>query len=420
MAVPQLRSESPYGDTFSVVGVSHKTLGIEERELLSKKEALTPKVFAEAGGLSEVAVISTCNRFEILSVGRDAREDLSSFLKGRLGGKLSDKGIYAYRNADAVRHLFRVASSLDSLVVGEAQILGQVKESYKEAVAAGLAGPRLHHWFQFSFHVAKKVREHTAVGERGVSVSYVAVKLAQQIFGSLADRSVMIIGSGRMAELAALHLRSYGCGKIIVANRTIERAGELANRISGSAISLFEVADYLPKVDVVIGSITLDRPIVETAQVRKIALGRPLLMVDLGVPRNFQSTLGDLDNVYLYDVDDLAHVADDNKQIREEAARDAEIVIEYGLFQFERWLTKLSAEPAILDFRAKVREACAAELRAVLQGTVPQEKLDAIVPELSARLGQKLSHDITQLLAKTPGGKIDQRRLLALLFEELL
>jgi glutamyl-tRNA reductase len=416
-------TDAVYSKVFNVVGVNHRTLPIEGREILSglsrSGEFDLHKVAGDFG-LQEAAILSTCNRFEIISVGHDRGEELAGFIGSRLGASTPDNGIYQFKNKDALRHLFRVASSLDSMVVGEAQILGQVKDAYRLAVDSGLAGKHLHHLFQFSFGLAKKVRENTAVAEKGVSVSYVAVKLAEQIFGEMKNRSVLIIGSGKMAELAALHLRAYGCNQIIVANRTLEKASELAERISGSAVPLSEVYSYLGSVDVVISSISADKPVIERNELRKIKRGRPIFMIDLGVPRNLPASLGGLDDVFLYNLDDLASIADENRELREEAAREAEIIIDYGIFQFERWLVKISAEPAILDFRARVRDVCRDELQQRLAGRIEREHIEEIVQNLSHGISQRISHGISEMIARAPEGKVDESVLLPLVFEDFL
>lgn len=413
-----------YSTEYQILGVSHKTLGVEGREAFARLDADAAgllRTFVMDFGLTEAAIISTCNRFEVVSASESAMspECLVEVLEARLGSTLKSDSFYRLSNSQAIKHLFRVVSSVDSMVVGEAQILGQVKDSYHKAVASGSVGRRLHHLFQFAFSVAKKVRANTGIAERGVSVSYVAVKLAKQIFGGLENRTVLVVGSGRMAELAALHLRSYGVKDIIVANRTIERALELAGRIGGSAISLEEIPLALARVDVAIGSIgNIDRPIIDIASIERSRRTRPLFLIDLGVPRNFSAALGGLDDVYLYNIDDLSLIADENEYLREEAAKDAEIIIDYGLFQFERWLVKVSAEPAILNFRSHVLGVCESEVRKSLENLLKPEVLNQVIPGLSHKIAQKVSHEITKVMQRMPGGKLDPDSLVPLLFDE--
>jgi glutamyl-tRNA reductase len=234
-----------------------------------------------------------------------------------------------------------------------------------------------------------------------VSLSYVAVRLSQQIFSDLSKTSVLIIGSGEMAELAALHLCSHGCRKIIVANRTVERAAELAERFGGLAVSLGDVDRALEDADIVIGSISIDRPILTSASVRSRGGSRPLFLIDLGVPRNFAPTLADVDNVYLYNIDDLAAIAAENKALRDAAAKEAEIVIEYGLMQFERWRKKLEASPAIVDMRARIEHICRTELSQGLpKGLESQAEL---IEYLTHALSRRIGHELTAVLERHTG-----------------
>ena len=399
-----------YPKNFYLVGTSYRRLALDERELLAMIESKEKDLLLdlkEASLADELAMISTCNRFEVVAVySKDktpeadaSKNKILSLLQRRLGRSLKEDDFYSYNNRDAIRHLFSVASSLDSMVLGEGQILGQVKNSYKRCVEQGCAGKFLHHLFQFSFYLAKKVRSNTNLGEKGVSVSYIAVKLAEQIFGELQGRSVLVIGSGQMAELAALHLRTHGAGEIVVANRTLEKALELAGKIKGSAISLSEIEYHLPRVDIVLSSIAqVDKPLIEVNFLRNSKRDSSLLLLDLGVPRNFSPLLGDFDDVYLYNIDDLSDIAEQNKKLRQEAAAEAQVLIDYGLLQFEKWLHKVNIEPAILDLREKVFKACKSEIKEVLKKYVPAMNLEEALAALSDRLGSKLAHDLSQLI----------------------
>jgi glutamyl-tRNA reductase len=289
------------------------------------------------------------------------------------------------------------------MVLGEGQILGQVKRAYQQAVEAGSVGSYLHHLFQSAFRVAKKVHTHTDIAQNGVSLSYVAVRLAQQIFSELADTTVLIIGSGEMAELAALHLCSHGCQKIVVANRTVERAAQLAERFGGLAVSLSDVDRAIDQADIVIGSISIDRPILTKASVRARKASKPLFLIDLGVPRNFSPALAEQDNLYLYNIDDLAAIAAENKALREDAAKEADIVIEHGLMHFERWRTRLEAKPTIVDVRGRIQDICDAELRAAVgaSGALSQEHIQQIAHSIS----QKIGHELTSMLERHIGAR---------------
>lgn len=390
-----------YEPAVIVTGVSFRTLDVAGREVLARKapepEKLAQRLVQE-GLACEAAVISTCNRFEIVSVGGEGggiRAFFSSLLEAHAS---NEEVLYQLHDQRAVRHIYRVSSSLDSMVLGEAQILGQVKQAYRRAVEAGSVGSHLHHLFQSAFNVAKRVRAHTDISQHGVSVSYVAVRLAQQIFSDLSKTSVLIIGSGEMAELAALHLCSHGCSRIVVANRTVERAAELAERFGGAAVALGDVDRVIDQADIVIGSIAIDRPILSAASLRSRGRDKPLFLIDLGLPRNFAPEITERDSVYLYNIDDLAGIASENRALREAAAKEAELVIEYGLLQFERWRTKLASRPEIVDLRAKVEAICAAEVARHLGRAA--NGVDLEVEKLSHAISQKLAHELTTLVER--------------------
>jgi glutamyl-tRNA reductase len=400
-----LQTVEPFEPNLLVTGVSFRTVGVEWREKLAQRAA-QPEVIADnivrQGLAREAAVVSTCNRFEIVAAGGDGG-GIKTFFQSLVDLPVSNEELlYQLSDVAAVRHLYRVSASLDSMVVGEAQILGQVKKAYQQAVSQGCVGFYLHHLFQSAFQVAKKVRSHTDIASHGVSLSYVAVRLAQQIFADLSETSVVIVGSGEMAELAALHLCSHGCRKIIVANRTVERAAQLAERFGGFAVSLGDLDRILDTADIVIGSISIDRPILTRATLDSRKSDRPLFLIDLGVPRNFSADLAKVDNVYLYNIDDLGAVAAENKVLRETAAREAEIVIEYGLIQFERWRQKIAAQPEIVDLRRSIEHICQSEVRA---GLGPQADLlgPEAIQRISHAISQKVGHELTELLERQKG-----------------
>jgi glutamyl-tRNA reductase len=240
----------------------------------------------------------------------------------------------------------------------------------------------------------------------------VAVRLAEQIFGALKDTSVLIIGSGEMAELALLHLCTHGCKKMTVANRTVERAAELAERFGGAAISLSDVGSVLDDVDIVIGSIRIDHAILTRKALEARNRGKPLFLIDLGLPRNFAPDLSELDSVYLYNIDDLAHIADENKALRQAAAREAEVIVDYGLLQFERWRARIAANPEIVDLRGRVHAICSEEVSRIVSsvsGSVPAD----LSKQLAYAIGQKIAHELTELLERekgVPGKEHDEHR----------
>ena len=383
-----------YSDThlppIVVVGANHKTLSIEGRETLSgignTRESVAD--LAKRTGLASLTILSTCNRFECVTVADDGGAALKAELLSHAQGTVSEKDIFVKEGRAAIEHVFRVASSLDSMVLGEAQILGQVKDAYRISMEAGTVGKVLHHLFQYSFRVAKAVRAETTIAEKGVSVSYVAVKLAEQIFDGLKGRRVLLIGSGEMAELAVLHLRANGCEEIVIANRTRSRAVALAERVSGRVIGLDEVVSAIAQVDVVIGSIRTETPILRHAQIKNLR-GRSVFFIDCGLPRNFHPEIASLDGIYLYNIDDLQSVARDNLELRKEAANDADLIVEFGVYRFELWLQRVAREPYLLDFRNYLFDLCKEELSNGSDGeqaaTIPVGVQDKMVERIVER-----------------------------------
>jgi len=283
-------------------------------------------------GVSEAAVLSTCNRFEIAVVGEGGRSSAACFLEERLG-KNSGRCIYEHYDIDAVRHIFRVAAGLDSLVLGETQILGQVKDAYREAVENGTAGPCLHKVFQYAFKAAKKARTETALGMHKISIAHIALQLAERVLGSIADKKVLVIGSGRMAEIAVRELHKKGCAAITIANRSLHRAQMLANG-GCSVISLSGIRNCLQSVDLVVGSIAVERPVLDASLAYGWRRSSPLFMIDLGVPRNFAPELGALENVHLHNIEDLSAIAEEHRMMRREAAAAAELLVEQAVACF--------------------------------------------------------------------------------------
>ena len=391
-----------YEPSLHVTGVSFRTLDISGREkLVSQGEspAQIANALVSKGVVGEAAVLATCNRFEIISAGGEGG-GIASFFESALELPRGVKTpLYQYRDQAAVRHLYKVSSSLDSMVVGEAQILGQVKQAYREAVDSGSVGRNLHHLFQSAFRVAKRVRSHTDVGNYGLSLSYIAVKLAEQIFSDLSKTRVVVLGSGEMAELATLHLCSHGCKNIVVANRTVERAASLARRFGGLAVALDDVHAVLAQADIVIGSLSIDRPLITRQALRHRSVQRPLFLIDLGMPRNVASDVCEMESIYLYNIDDLVAVAKEHQTLREEAAREADVVIDYGLMQFERWRSKVAREPETVDLRSLVARVCREEVASRMV-TASKDNPEELVESLSYGVSQKLSHELVRLLRR--------------------
>ena len=343
-----------------LAGVSHHNTPLSIRERLYFPEGDMGKWLdrlADYRGLDERLILSTCNRVEVYTAAEDYEQGLDAiqrfFLESRdIGADELNAHLYVHREDEATRHLFTVASSLDSMVVGEPQILGQVKEAYRVAQSSGHAGKALTNLFSRAFRVAKKIREQTPIGESPVSVSSVAVDLARRIFGSLSGKNVLLLGAGEMGEAAARHLKTSGADTLHVANRTFARAQELASKLGGLALSFDKLEQALIDADVVIAStasqgFVLDKPTVAAAlEQRRDA---PVFLIDIAVPRNIAPDVNDLEDAYLYDVDDLQSVAADNLRGREEIARDARVILET---EVETYLARQQAEELRHTFAA--------------------------------------------------------------------
>jgi glutamyl-tRNA reductase len=356
-----------------VVGVSHRTSPVELRERLAVPSAELPayvRAVAERAGLAEAIVISTCNRVEVYGVAGDpgAARRARALLASRLEPGVLEPHLYEHHGADAVRHAFRVAASLDSMVVGEPQILGQVKEAYTAASTAGVIGGLLDRCFTRALAVAKRVRKETAIAAGSVSVSSIAADLARKIFGELEGKRVLLVGAGKMGESAAKHLRKQGAC-LFVLNRSRERALELATACGGEPRALHELPSELALADVAITSTASDRFVV-TVDLMKTVIRqrkhRPLFLIDIAVPRNVDPRVGEMDNVFVYDIDDLQKVAQDNLARRRREAEAAERIVEIETRQFEEWRRSLDLKPIIVGLRRHVREVLAAELERTL------------------------------------------------------
>jgi glutamyl-tRNA reductase len=357
-----------------LLGLSHRSAPVELRERLALDDAtageLARQLLEQVPGLGECALLSTCNRVEVVGCGDLAAVDPAVVVGVlRNGRPLNDEEIrrhlYLHEDRAAARHLFRVASSLDSMVVGEPQILGQVKGFYEAAVRAGTTGVVLHRVFHKAFSAAKRVRSETGIGGRNVSVSSVAVELAMQIFESLSEKTALLIGAGKMAELAARQFRDRGIGGLMFANRTFDRGVELARELHGTPVPFEELSRYLPMADVVIGSTAATEFLLTEADVQEASRlrgYRPTFLIDLGVPRNFDPHINDLRNVYLYDIDDLQSVIGENREERGREAARAEEIVSEEIESFWRWFENLDVVPTIVGLRDKAARICRREL----------------------------------------------------------
>ncbi len=392
------------------VGLSHKTAPVELRERLAiPQERVEEEVqrLHREGEIPECLLLSTCNRVEAYAGVRDVDagvESLEHFFARHANG--SDVGPHLYRHtgAEAVDHLFRVASSLDSMVVGEPQILGQLKDAFHAAHRAGTTGSILHHAVERALSTAKRVRTETAIARSAVSISFAAVELAKKIFDRLDDKTVMLIGAGEMAELAAQHLLSAGVTHILVTNRTYSRAVALAERFRGSAIRYEDYKNSLVRTDIVIASTGAPHYILghhDMARVMHERRYRSVFLIDISVPRNLDPNIERLDNCYVYDIDDLQQVVDTNKEERlKESERAAEIIRE-EVARFERWLRGRAGAPQIVALRSSVEQMRDAELARALDRLKHLPKEDRqVVYELARGLTNKFLHAPTVALKR--------------------
>jgi glutamyl-tRNA reductase len=408
-------------DSFILLGVNHKTTPVEIREKIALSSGYEEPLQRLRGlpGCRECFLLSTCNRVELLVVG-EAGEDLERRLLAFLFGDnlpLAECRGYTYlhQGIEAVKHLFTVAASLDSLVVGEAQILGQIKEAYRHASAGNCTGPLLNKLLHKTFSVAKRIRTETGIGSSAVSISSAAVELARKIFGDLRDKRVLLVGAGEMAELAAQHLVGQGVLSVTVANRTLSRAVDLAKRFNGRAVSFAELIEQLEHADIIISSTGAPNIILEKEQVRPVMRSRrnkPLFFIDIAVPRDLDPGLNDLENVYLYDIDDLGQVVEMNRTERDREAQKAGRIVEEETIKFQRWQEGMAVTPTILELRAKADEICRQELEKTLgrMSAISEGERQAL-EKMTSAIVAKLLHDPLQYLKGDSCGGRDHARL---------
>jgi glutamyl-tRNA reductase len=399
-------------DTLLIIGVNHKVAPVEVREKLAHtSDCENPVVAIRAiPGCRECCFLGTCNRVEVIcstseteSTARAIRQHL--FAGSGLSNDEVEKYSYLHVGQEAVNHLFRVAASLDSMIVGEPQILGQLKKAYRAAAELRTVGPVLNKFINKSFSVAKRVRTETNIGSSAVSISYAAVQLAKKIFGTLADKRVMIVGAGEMAELAAEHLIAQGIAGVVVANRTLERAITLAQRFNGTAVTLEGLAAELENVDILISSTGATGLVLMRDDVKPIMrqrMNRPLFLIDIAVPRDLDPKLNDLDNVYLYDIDNLKDVVEVNKSERNKEADSASRIVDEETIKFQRWLDGMDVTPTIVALRQKADELRQSELdRTLTQLKDLSPKQIKAIEVLAASITNKmLHHPIVFLKAK--------------------
>jgi len=387
-----------------LVGINHKSAPVEVRELLAfSDETCTRELRSLVDGeiVREGLIVSTCNRVEILSATNiDSLEQsttrIAQFLNRdqRLSPEFLGQHVYSHRDEEAVRHLFRVASSLDSMVVGEPQVLGQVRHAYSLAVQAGTAGRILNRLVHHTFRVAKRVRSETGIAANAVSISYMAVELGKKIFDSLKNHTVLLVGAGEMAELSARHLLNAGATRLLVANRTEESAHRLANDFGGEAIAFDEIDRALAESDVVICSTAApDFVITEemTRRAREKRRNRPMCMIDISVPRNIDPSAGKVPNVFVFDIDDLESVISSNIREREREAERAELIVQSEVMQFQQSLRLMDLGPTLGALRQRFQELATAELEK------QRKNLGQLTPEQEQAIEQLLTSTVNKL-----------------------
>lgn len=389
-----------------LVGLSHKTAPLEMRERLAFAEPLLPEALESLVGqdaLDEALIVSTCNRVELIAStpvsSERGLESLSEFLRNyhKVPPESLNGHIYKHSDDNAIKHLFRVASSLDSMVVGESQILGQVKEAYQHAVNAGTIGRVLSQLMHRALSVAKRIRTETGVAQNPVSVSSVAVELARKIFEDLSEKTVLLVGAGEMGELAARSLIDAGTSRLIVTNRTAERAEEIAVKYAGGAVNFEALYDVLPSADIVVCSTGAPDYVVRTPETKRALKARkkgPVLFIDISVPRNIDPGIANLENAFLFDVDDLDSVVKTNLREREREAQRAESIIEAEVQQFTTQLRSLDIGPAVVEVKELLMSIVVSEFkrnRKRLGDMTPAQEA-AIEDVLIPALVNKLSH----------------------------
>jgi glutamyl-tRNA reductase len=388
---------------FSVLGVNHKTAPVQVRERFAIPEARLPEALAKLTameGVEEAMIVSTCNRVEIFARSQNGQCDLQRFVREYFGFSAGEYEpyIFEHQSLEAVKHVFRVASSLDSMVVGESQILGQVKEAYATARALGTVNSQLDQLLTRAFAVAKKIRNETAIATSSVSIASVAVELAEKIFGSLAGKSVYLVGAGKMCELAARHLIAHGAKKIYVGNRTFDRAAALAAKFDGEAIPFDRLYETVPWADIVISSTGAPHAIFEKKHGEKFLQARknrPMFFIDIAVPRDIDPGLNDLDGIFVYNIDDLQQVVSSHIGDRRKEAVRAELLVDEEVRRFEQRAQTAEVVPTIVSLQQHLETLRQAELDRV------RGRLGTLTPEQEMAV-EALTRGIINKIMHTP------------------
>ena len=398
-----------------LVGLSHKTAPIDIREKLTfpaERQAEALGVLTGGEEIAEAVILSTCNRTEIYVVAATEDGGVESVIEFMSEYHTLDRHeltryLYIVKGEAVVRHLFRVVASLDSMVVGEAQILHQVKEGYECAFEGGGTGRAFNKLFRQSFEVGKRVRTETAIGESAVSISYAAVELAKKVFDTLAGRTILILGAGKMSELTAKHLVGNGVARVLVANRTFERAEEMAARFQGTAVPFDRLYDHLREADIVISSTAATEHVVTKRDLAQALRGRnrALFLIDIAVPRDIDPGVNDLAGVFLYDIDDLNGVVEANLEERMVEARRAEGIIDEEVAAFLGWLESMEVVPTVAAIRAKAEVIRQMELEKALKRLELSDRELKTIDALTCAIVNKMLHGPTARLKQAAGGK---------------
>jgi glutamyl-tRNA reductase len=409
-----------------VFGVNHRTAPIKVREQVALDAEQLPAALAgalETGGTREAVILSTCNRTEFYLAGDDLSEATMADWLMRfksLDAATVSGHFYTLEDEHAVRHALRVACGLDSMVLGEPQILGQLKQAYQSSVTGNAVGKTLGKLMQYAFSVAKKVRTETAIGQTPVSVAYAAVRLAKQIHGDLKTKTALLIGAGDTIGLVAAHLQGQGIGRIIIANRTQARAEELAREVNASVVPFTELAQHLPAADIVVTSTASRLPIITRETVQTAVKARrfaPMFFVDLAVPRDVEASVGTLDDVYLYTVDDLNNVITENLELRAAAAAQAEDIVTQHAQGFQDWLQSLDANETIIGYRRQAEAIRDELLEKARRRLAAGDAADDVLQTLAAGLTNRLIHQPT---ARIREASVEGRSELVTAARELL
>lgn len=396
-----------------LIGLNHRTAPVAVRECIafSEEEALSgAEALHNYPAIREALLYSTCNRVEVVLVSEDTEAAIGitkQYITDSRKIPVSEieDALYAYTGDEAVRHIFRVVASLDSMILGEPQILGQIKAAYHAATRKKTTGVILNRLLHRAFFVAKRIRSATGIGNHAVSISYAAVELGRKIFDSLAGKKVLLIGAGEMAEIAVAHLTRSHAGDIFVANRTFQRGVELADRFKGQAIRFEEIESHLHMVDIIISSTGSSEIVLKQEQVKQILRARrnrPLFFIDIAVPRDIDPGINRLTNCYVYDIDDLKGVVDENLENRQKEAVKGERIIDESVIRFKQWYEGLDVLPTVIALREKMDRIAQAETRKTLRALSHLSEQDgAAICRMTDAMVNKMLHDPTLFLKKT-------------------